>query len=631
MAYDVATPDAARVWPYTPDWSRGYGIKRAYSTDITRSRNRTEQRRSLRDNPRMSAEYTTVVSDSEKRLADHHMRAWQNRPVTVPDWARWARLTAQSNSGTSALTVNPMPAWVAADQLLVLCSSAGLEQVLVLNVIGTTVNLVDPLAATWASGSVIRPTFFGLFDGSTRSSRLNKAAAAIDITISAYPGGEPPRAEGSAWATFNGFEVFTPQPDYISPPTLTYLWDVERVDYERGRTAEFRPVERFNRDVEAEFTGLDVDGAEELEQFFDRMKGRRGAFYMPTWEKDFALAAGESSGSTSFLADGPELAADFASAEFDDSWGIAVCLTDGTHIYRLVTGIAAESGDSRVTVNSSWGVAISTANVARISWMPLRRFASDEMTTLWRTPLSAGARLGFTTVPVRGYEDISFVGGKVAGVPASTGTNTVISLADVELGGEVVTLENGDLVIVAYSANNNNSFFNIQMISAGWIERCDIDFSNTFESKMAVYTKVMGAVPDSSFTVGPTGSGADAGEVAVSVHRGVNPNTPLDVAVVTGGNLGTKPNPTALTPLTPGAYLVIAAHSCVQSNAWTVMGDLGNLVIGTHSGGTIGIGSKLWPGGAYDCAAFTGGVGSLPTAASTYCVMALRPAGSTEA
>jgi len=66
-------------------------------------------------------------------------------------------------------------------------------------------------------------------------------------------------------------------------------------------------------------------------EFFDRMKGRRGAFYLPTWEQDFVLADTPGSGSTTFLADGPELANDFASTDYSAvNEGVAVCLTSGT-------------------------------------------------------------------------------------------------------------------------------------------------------------------------------------------------------------------------------------------------------------------------------------------------------------
>jgi hypothetical protein len=293
-----------------------------------------------------------------------------------------------------------MPVWIAEGQTLVLCATGVVEQVLVDSVAGTTATLVSGVDQAWPIGSVVRPTIFGLMSGEISSSRENKAVATIDVAIEAFPGGEPPRATGAAWATYNGHEVFTLQPDYAAPPGVSYLWPVEQVDYKHGRTGQFRPIEQAARSVEAEFNGLDVTGAEELEQFFDRMKGMRDPFYMPTWEADFELVEMAGSATTSFLASGPELAADFATADFDDGWAVAVCLATGAQLYRLVTAITAEGGNSRITVSAAWGQDITAANLARISWMPLWRFASDDMTTSWVTPLKANIRLPFRQIKV---------------------------------------------------------------------------------------------------------------------------------------------------------------------------------------------------------------------------------------
>lgn len=400
MSYDVLTPTAARLWPYKPDWSRTFDVRRAFATDISTSRDASEQRRATRNDPRLSAQYRAVVSAADRRAAEHHLRAWQNKPVVVPDFARWARLTGLSLAGSTALTITPMPAWVAAGQPLVLCQTGITEEVVVQGVVGSTITLADPLVNAWAVADVLRPTFFGLFDGNISSSRLNGDTAAIDISIECYPGGEPPRDAGSAWASLSSIEIFTPKPDYAGAPSVGHVWPVDQVDYGRGRTAQFRPVERMVRGLEAEFNGLGVTLATQVEQFFDRMKGRRTAFYVPTWEDDFALANSPGSGSSTFIASGSALFDDFGGTDYSAvNEGVAVCLTDGSVLYRRITDIGASGGNSLVTVNAAWGVALSSANVTRISRMPLSRFASDEMVTSWRTPLTASARLTFTQVP----------------------------------------------------------------------------------------------------------------------------------------------------------------------------------------------------------------------------------------
>lgn len=398
MSYDVLTPAAARLWPYSPDWSGGFNVRRAFKTDIITSRDNTEQRRATRLDPRFSIDYRTIAVDDDLRGANHWLRAWQNKPTVIPDFARWARLTGTSSGGSLTLTISPMPPWVEAGQRLVLCG-ATTEEVLVASVAGTTITLTTNLINGWPTGAVLRPTFFGLFDARLSSSRMTKGAAEISVALDTYPGGEPPRAAGTAWATYNSREVFTLQPDYSSSPSVNYLWPTEQVDFGIGRTAQFRPVVRAERGTEAEFKGLSVSAAAEVEQFFDRMKGRRGAFYMPSWEKDFVLAATASSGSSAFTASGPEISDGFGLVDYSlIETAIAICMIDGSHIYRRVTDIAASGGNSLITVSASWGAELSAASVARISWMPIWRFASDEMTMAWQTPLSANARLSFQSV-----------------------------------------------------------------------------------------------------------------------------------------------------------------------------------------------------------------------------------------
>jgi hypothetical protein len=291
------------------------------------------------------------------------------------------------------------PPWVAPGQPLILCKSGVTEEVVVDSLSGPFALLEDPLVNGWAAGDVLRPSFFGLLSGKIGTQRPNGDATNFDINLDCYPGGEPPRAEGTAWAGLDGVEIFTPKPDYAGSISVSHLWAVNQVDYGRGRTAQFRPVDRAARDLEADFNALSVSEATAVEQFFDRMKGRRGSFYLPTWERDFVLASSATSGSSNFLAEGTDLATDFGSTDYASiSEGVAVCLTDGTVIYRKITDVSASSDNSLVTVDSAWGTALSTANVARISRMNLSRFASDDMVMSWRTPLTAGARLTFHQV-----------------------------------------------------------------------------------------------------------------------------------------------------------------------------------------------------------------------------------------
>lgn len=399
MSYDVLDPAVARLWPYSPDWTSAFSVRRSFKTDIITSRDNTEQRRAIRQLPRLSVDYRTTLQGADLRAASLWLRAWQNKPAIIPHFARYVLTTDVSLTGAFTLDVNPMPGWIGEGQRIVLCGNGVTEEGVVATIAGTTVTLADPLANDWPSGSVLRPTFFGLLDGRIQTRRLNAGAADITVAFDAYPGGEAPSATGTAWATLGTREVFTLEPDFRGASSLAELFPAEQVDVDRGRTAQFRPIERAERLVEADFNGLGTATALQLEQFFDRMKGRRNAFYLPSGEQDFVLAASAGSGSTTFLSSGRTLADDFGGVDYSTvETALAVFLTDGTRIYRRISDISLSGSDTLITLTAALGTAISSENVARISWMPVVRFGSDEMAMAWQTPLNAGARLSFQSV-----------------------------------------------------------------------------------------------------------------------------------------------------------------------------------------------------------------------------------------
>lgn len=396
MTYDVGTLSAARLWPYHPDWASGFEIRRAFLTDITTSRNNSERRRALRDVPRVSASYSSAITGDSLQSAKHYLRAWQNKPSAVPDFSRYVATTGSSSGGSSALTVAAPPAWLAADRLAVICSGSDMELVEVTGVAGSTVSLADPLASAWPSGSIVRPVIFGLLDANLRSARLTRGAHRLDVRIACYPGAEPVEDEGTASDVFNGYEVFTAEPDFSSQPALDHVWPVEQIDYGIGRTAQFRPIDRQEHMIECQFSGLTPATALAIEQVFLRSKGRRGAFYRPSCEKDMTIAA-DVTASVNLDIEGTALADDFGSIDYGaNDVAIEIVQTDGTRLRRLISAISVNGGNSRIALNSA--ITTTIATTARISWMPLVRFASDELATSWRGPAAGSIRTTFQTV-----------------------------------------------------------------------------------------------------------------------------------------------------------------------------------------------------------------------------------------
>lgn len=397
MTYDLNTPSIARLWPHEPDWSSGFRVRRSFLTDVAGpSRSGFEQRRALRDIPRMAVEYSAALNGSELRGATQALRAAQNRPAVVPDFSRFVRTTALSSGGSSTLTIASPPAWVAEGRQVILCAGSGVFEVaIVASVAGSTITLSAPLSAAWASGSIVRPGLFGLLAPSLRERQHTGAASEFSVRFNVYPGGEPPEDEGTEGTLFNGLEVLTMEPNWQRNPTRDWLFPVEQVDFGVGRTAQFRPIDRAQGLLEAEFTGISAASAAAIEQFYLRRKGMRGAFYRSTCRPDMALNA-DVTGTTIVVA-GSAIASDFGAFDFSEGeYAIEIVKTDGTRLRRLVTDIGASGGNSAVTLSSS--VTVTVAGTARISWLPKVRFASDDLVTNWLTPQIATVTAAFQTV-----------------------------------------------------------------------------------------------------------------------------------------------------------------------------------------------------------------------------------------
>lgn len=145
-------------------------------------------------------------------------------------------------------------------------------------------------------------------------------------------------------------------------------------------------------------------------------------------------------------------------------------------------------------------------------------------------------------------------------------SSTCVS-SDDGLGTYTLTLpttQQNDLVIVAIgTADNDNVDEDVgpNLVGTyGYTEVADLFSNDTTDSNLGVFWKVMGASPDTSYTLDSIG-GNDASNAAVCmVFRGVDTGTPMDVTPATDSNINTMhPNPPSINHNNPsGVWTVIA-------------------------------------------------------------------------
>lgn len=245
---------------------------------------------------------------------------------------------------------------------------------------------------------------------------------------------------------------------------------------------------------------------------------------------------------------------------------------------------------------------------------------------LWQKLLGANA----------GAAGIQYVGSTVGFASA---TNVTVSLSGTLTGGIASSPAPGDLVIVyagcsstsnrivAASGNTSGGYTSIVLLAVSGTNYANIDVSRQF----------MGATPDTSVTASHNGAAADTISVYISVWRGVDATTPLDVTrttSTTGSALDIQPP--AITPITSGAYIVsgaigAAGSGAIQSNGVYTSADLSDFrSIGGGSGArtsVVGVGYKEWTSGSFQPDEF--GILNITNSASCSAAavtIALRPA-----
>jgi len=222
---------------------------------------------------------------------------------------------------------------------------------------------------------------------------------------------------------------------------------------------------------------------------------------------------------------------------------------------------------------------------------------------------------------------LTYVGGRTQAFAGST-SNDVVSINGTLTGGTNTSPLEGDLVIVAIElCGTADKSYRI----SGFTQLVDLYANDTEDSNFQVGYKFMGATPDTSVTItGGSGSTADALAVAVHVWRNVDPTTPLDVTATTSSQLNTGiPNPPAITPVTAGAQIIVAAGTAhtggVDTFGATYLSNFRTFGSNDDNDATVGIGNIALTSGSYDPAAWTFSQTDSTAFSTNSVTFALRP------
>lgn len=392
------------LWSLVPNWKTPLRVSHEFLTEIIASRSGKEQRRALRETARRKLSYDALVENDSLRLVNGLLARLRSAPMDVPDFSAGVLTTSAMASASATLAVDRIPTWLTAGAEVALVAGRRVEKRTVDAISGLNITFEETADAPWHPKTRICPLLSGRPAGDMRSTRITNAVGPLDVELALTPATETPDEGGVDFrAYFNGREVFMARPNWTTSPTVSYLNPVETVDFGRGVVAFTQAVDHNSQTRTATYLHRSAAEADVIRQFFNRMKGQRGEFYLPTWENDIALAQDVAAGTTDLLTvTGSELFHSYA----DDPThrAIAVTMTSGFVFFREIEGIVLDGDDSVIVLRDPWPFDVPTADVRFISWMPVVRFATDTLTVEWVTDQVAQAVLSFRNLPAEPVE-----------------------------------------------------------------------------------------------------------------------------------------------------------------------------------------------------------------------------------
>lgn len=399
-----------KVWPFLADWSSEVTVNYAYRSEVITSRNGTEQRRALRDQPRMELGFTSLVDDYDFRNFVADMSSWHGKPTVVPDWSRYVDVSRKHFADESVLNLKYHDTWLQSGALV--CISWGdpseSHSVVrkIISVTGSSVALSAEIGEDVPTDARIMPAYVGRIEAKTTATQYSERTSLVKVKLMVEPGYENLPSAANNPLTHDGRELFVMEPDWSKPLSLSFETTVETLDYGVGRVSHYLPVAYSDRITTLTYMAAGRDDADVIRDTFRRHSGQQGEFFMPTFTEDLRLKSTLLSGQSKMRVSGvAPLKAYLGSPVYRN---IIVFYNDGSYEPYEVIAVEAVSDshgeDTTFDLRPVPSRSLIQSEIRMICWLPLTRFASDEIAVQWVTDQIANIGLTVKTLPYNEVE-----------------------------------------------------------------------------------------------------------------------------------------------------------------------------------------------------------------------------------
>lgn len=363
---------------FKPNWKNSIKYRLEWLTDVLSSFRKYEQRRGLRSKPRVFLEYQSLLTGDDLRRLHNRLFGWQNRPFAVPLWHQKAKLTSPASAGDQIVYLQTEFLSLVAGSLAIVYESIDIFEVVeVSSITSNSISIKKQLTLNWAAGSKIYPAIVARLPKEIPTRRKTSSVVEATFAFSVDPGSNTPGLPQEPAATiFDGFEVITKKPNWVSPVGYDSILDSLIYDTSVGLmdvqvSDEFPTLRR-----RVNWLLKSRSEIHDFLAFLERRKGKLKTCLMPTWFDDGVVKVEALSGSSAIIMDAADYERFVGANVMQEYLSIE---SSGLIQYFKITSITAGVG-AEITVGLSPNLTSAVAVGDSVTLIHKCRMSADSVT-----------------------------------------------------------------------------------------------------------------------------------------------------------------------------------------------------------------------------------------------------------
>lgn len=371
-----------------------------FLTDVHRSKDGSEQRASLRKNPRQGLEYEFRVEEGEeKQVLENLLFDWQARIFGVSIWREETELTVAATSGDVLLTVAET-AWrdFRIGGLAAVFTSRDVFDVVGITSVGATaIGLDSPLVNSYPVGTSVSPLSTSRATPRIAGGRYPVGLSVLQIVFEATDN-DVDLADVSAFPSYNGkvlLELDNVMRGQVKEETFEI--DITDIDNLTGIPTIDSAWDHHKRSYPMVMRAQGMQAIWEMRGLIHALRGRQVSFYTSRSSDDLVVVANLLNASNTMDVENWQYTQFVRSRQHKNV--IRLTFNDGNPpLVRTITGaVNIDAATDQLEVDVNWPRTILPSEIERIEYVEKLRLDTDDV----RIEYDVTAVRAYMVAPVR--------------------------------------------------------------------------------------------------------------------------------------------------------------------------------------------------------------------------------------